>query len=366
MKLTDTAIRNFKPQQKPYKKSDGGGLYLLVMPETSKLWRLAYRSAAKQKTIALGPYPTVTLAMARQARDDAKRLLAQGTDPSEKRKADKRAAAAARTFGEVADEWFDTKRAPEAKSEATLKRDRWLKRELKSAIGHRPIGEIEPPELLRALKKVEAREHYETVSRMRSLASQVFRFGIASGYCQRDMAADLKDALTSPKSKPRPGLTDPVAVGNLCRAIDGYGGKGPVVRLALRLLSLTLVRPGEVAKAEWAEIDLESRIWTVPAAKMKMRRDHQIPLSQQALDVLAAVRPINGQSATRVRNQPGQTFVGKHLQHRATHHGLRHSERALRARLPNHGIDLVEFLGKPFDKGPEYLERLGSVAPIFD
>ena len=177
MALTDTAIRNLKPQQTPLKKSDGGGLYLLIMPEGSKLWRLAYRFAGKQKTIALGPYPTVTLAMARAAKVELKRLHAQGVDPSEKRKADKRAAAAARTFGEVADEWFDTKREPEAKSEATLKRDRWLKGEWKSEIGHRPIGEIEPPELLRALKKVQAREHYETASRMRTLASQVFRPG---------------------------------------------------------------------------------------------------------------------------------------------------------------------------------------------
>jgi Arm domain-containing DNA-binding protein/integrase-like protein len=252
MALNDTAIRNLKPQQTPYKKSDGDGLYLSVMPEGSMLWRLAYRFAGKQKTIALGSYPAVTLAMAREAKLEARRLLAQAIDPSEKRKADKRAAAAARTFGEVADEWFDTKRVPEGKSEATLKRDRWLRAEWKSAIGDRPIGEIEPPELLPALKKVAARKHYETASRMRALASQVFRFGIANGYCQRDMAADLKDALTSPKSKPRPGLTDAVAVGKLCRAIDGYAGKGSLVRLALRLLSLTLLRPGEVAKAEMA------------------------------------------------------------------------------------------------------------------
>ena len=264
------------------------------MPDGSKLWRLAYRFAGKQKTIALGAYPAVTLAMAREAKLEAKRLLAQGVDPSEKRKADKRAAAAARTFGEVADEWFDTKRAPEGKSEATLKRDRWLMGEWKSEIGDRPIGEIEPPELLRALKKVEALKHFETASRMRTLASQVFRFGIANGYCKRDMAADLKGALTSPSSKPRPGLTDPAAVGELCRAIDGYVGKGPLVRLALRLLSLTLLRPGEVAKAEWSEIDFDSRVWTIPAAKMKMRRDHQVPLSQQALDVLADVKAING------------------------------------------------------------------------
>jgi integrase len=294
MALKDTAIRNLKPQQKPHKKSDGEGLYLLVTPDGSKLWRLAYRFAGKQKTIALGAYPAVTLAAAREAKLESKRLLALGVDPSEKRKADKRAAAAARTFGEVADEWFATKREPEAKSEATLKRDRWLSRELKSEIGHRPIGEIEPPELLRALKKVQAREHYETASRMRTLASQVFRFGIANGYCQRDMAADLKDALTSPKSKPRPGLIDPAAVGKLCRAIHVYIGKGPLVGLALRLLSLTLLRPGEVAKAEWSEIDLAGRVWTIPATKMKMRRDHQVPLSQQALDVLAAVKAANG------------------------------------------------------------------------
>ncbi len=129
---------------------------------------------------------------------------------------------------------------------------------------------------------------------MRTLASQVFRFGIANGYCKRDMAADLKDALTSPKSKPRPGLTDPIAVGKLCRAIDGYVGKGFLVRLALRLLSLTLLRPGEVTKAEWSEIDFERRVWTIPAAKMKMRRDHQVPLSRQSLDVLAEVKAING------------------------------------------------------------------------
>jgi Arm DNA-binding domain len=157
MTLTDKAIRNLKPKDTPYKKSDSEGLHLRVMPEGSKLWRLAYRFAGKQKTMALGSYPVVTLAMAREFKAEAKRLLAQGVDPSEKRKADKRAAAAARTFGEVADEWFDTKREPEEKSEATLKRDRWLKGEWKSEIGHRPIGEIEPPELLTALKKVAAR-----------------------------------------------------------------------------------------------------------------------------------------------------------------------------------------------------------------
>jgi hypothetical protein len=154
MTLTDKAIRNLKPKDTPYKKSDGEGLHLRVMPEGSKLRRLAYRFAGKQKTMALGSYPVVTLAMAREFKAEAKRLLAQGVDPSAKRKADKRAAAAARTFGEVADEWFDTKREPEEKSEATLERDRWLKGEWNSEIGHHPIGEIEPPELLGALTVV--------------------------------------------------------------------------------------------------------------------------------------------------------------------------------------------------------------------
>lgn len=235
MALNDTAIRNFKPKPAPYKKSDGEGLYLLVTPDGSKLWRLAYRFASKQKTMALGAYPAVTLALAREAKLESRRLRAQGVDPSERRKADKRAAAAARTFAEVADEWFATKREAEDKSEATLKRDRWLMAEWKSEIGQRPIGEIEPPELVSALKKVQARKHYETASRMLTLASQVFSFGTWHGYCKRNAAADLKGALTSPKSKPRPGLTDPAAVGKLCRAIDGYAGKGPLVGWATRL-----------------------------------------------------------------------------------------------------------------------------------
>jgi hypothetical protein len=185
MALTDTAIRNLKPDNRPYKKSDDRGLYLTIMPEGSKLWRLAYRFAGKQKTLAFGNYPVVTLALAREKRDQAKRLLAQGIDPSEQRKADKRATAAARTFGEVADEWLATKREAEDKSESTLKRDRWLVRDWKLQIGGRPIGEIEPPELLAVLRKVQARDHLETVARMRALASRVFRFGIASGYCLR-------------------------------------------------------------------------------------------------------------------------------------------------------------------------------------
>jgi hypothetical protein len=197
LKLTDTAIRNLKSEQKLYKRSDSGGLQLHVMPGGSKLWHLAYRFVGKQKTLALGPYPVVTLAMAREARDEARRLLSQGIDHSEKRKANKRATAAARTFAEVADEWFDTKREPEEKSEATLKRDRWLKGEWKFEIGHRPIGEIEPPELLGALRSGESRAR-ERHGRRRRHPHQCQR---SSSLCR--LSTVLGRSAASPSRYPR-------------------------------------------------------------------------------------------------------------------------------------------------------------------
>ena len=293
MALTDTNIRTKKPQAKPVKLSDGGGLYLLITPQGAKLWRLAYRFAGRQKTLALGAYPAVTLAMARAQREAAKRLLAQGIDPSEQRRADKRAAAAATDFGEVADEWFATKMEREGKSERTLERARWLTRVLKRDLGRRPIGEIEPPELLTALRRVEAQGHFETVARLRSLASQIFRYGIASGYCSRDPASDLRGALTSPTEKHRPAITDPSRLGEMLRAIDAY--ESVTTRLALILLSLTAVRPGELRCAEWSEIDADAKVWAIPGEKMKMREAHRVPLSRQAVDVLSQLRPLTGQ-----------------------------------------------------------------------
>lgn len=293
MALTDTAIRNLKPKDKPYKIADAGGLHLLVTPEGAKLWRLSYRFLGKQKTIAFGSYPVVTLAHAREQRDGAKRLLAEGTDPSEQRKADKRAAAAAQCFQEVAGEWFAAKMEREGKSPPTLERARWLMRVLNPEIGGRPIGEIEAPDLLAVLRRIEARGHYETVGRARSLASQVFRFGIASGYCTRDPAADLRGALTSPTEKHRPAITDLARLGELLHAIDDY--ESVTTRLALTLLSLTAVRPGEIRGAEWSEFDTDAAVWAIPAEKMKMREPHRVPLSRQALSALADLQPLTGQ-----------------------------------------------------------------------
>jgi integrase len=181
----------------------------------------------------------------------------------------------------------------ERKSERTLERERWLLRVLKDEIGHRPIGAIEAPELLDALRKVEARGHHETVVRLRSTASRVFRYGIASGKCKRDPAADLRGALTSPTEKHRAAITDPNGVGALLRAIDAYDGRA-ATRIALKLLALTFVRPGELRFAEWSEFDLTTAVWSIPPEKMKMREPHRVPLSSQAVALLTELKPITG------------------------------------------------------------------------
>ncbi|MFL9826947.1 tyrosine-type recombinase/integrase [Rhodoplanes sp. SY1] len=298
MPLSDTAIRSAKPRPRPYKLSDGGGLYLLVAPTGAKLWRLAYRFAGRQKGLALGAYCTagtpsetlVGLAEARSRREAARRLLADGVDPAESRRQEKQAAAAP-TFREVAADWLTRKVKGERKAPGTVERAEWLVRELSTALGSRPIAEIEPPELLEVLRRIEARGHLETVARMRNTASRVFRFGIASGLCGRDPAADLRGALTSPTSDHRAAITDATGVGALLRAIDGYSGQA-VTRLALHFMILTMVRPGEARYAEWPEID--GSVWSIPAAKMKRRLPHRVPLSRQALAVLKELRVLTG------------------------------------------------------------------------
>jgi integrase len=301
--LTDTAIRGAKRRSKPYKLSDFGGLHLLITTTGAKLWRLNYRFAGKQKTLALGIYQEagstsvlVTLADARVARDAAKRLLQQGVDPGAQKKADKLAArAAATTFGDLADDWFEVhiSRERAGLAERTVERARWLVDVLKKNLGTRAVADIEPPEILDVLRKVEARGHHETVSRLRSTCSRIFKHGIASGKCRRDPAADIRGALTAPKVAHRPAIIDPTAIGALMRAIDGYDGN-PITRLGLRLLALTFVRPGELRFAEWQEINVRDKLWIVPGGRTKMRRDHLVPLSRQTLAVLDELKPLSG------------------------------------------------------------------------
>jgi integrase len=288
--LTDNAIRQAKPRNKSYKLSDAQGLYALVEPNGSKLWRQAYRFDRKQKTLAHGVYPRVSLEKARRAKDAAKALLAQGIDPGVQRKLAKHITG--NSFRHVAEEVL-AKANMEGRTPGTLTRNRWILSLAYPAIGDRPVSQVTAPELLAVCKQVEAREHYETARRLRSLCSSVFRFAIVTGRAERDAAADLRGALTAPKVTHRAAVIKPKQVGALLRAIEGYDGE-KLTRLALQLLALTFVRPGEIRFAEWPEIDFAASEWRIPAAKMKMRRPHLVPLSQQAAAVFRAVHDITG------------------------------------------------------------------------
>ena len=290
--LNDTRIRTTKPCKRPIKLSDSGGLYLLIAPHGSKLWRLAYRFGGKQKTLAIGAYPTSTLKAARDKREEAKRLLASGIDPSAQRRLDKQIKATGNTFKAVAEEVL-AKLEKEGRADVTLTKKRWLLDFAYPAFGDRPIAEITALEVLSVLRRVEGRGRYETARRLRSTCGAIFRYAIATGRAERDPSADLRGALTSPKVNHRAAIVDPVGIGALLRAIDGYDGL-PITKAALRLAPLVFVRPGELRHAEWAEFDLAAAEWRIPPAKMKMRRPHRVPLSRQALDVLRDLRPISG------------------------------------------------------------------------
>lgn len=295
MPLTDIEVRTAKPGPKPYKLSDGGWLFLLVNPTGSKLWRIAYRIDGKEKLLSLGAYPTVSLKEARAKRDEAKALISQGMDPSHQRRIEKltRAISNATTFKLVADEYVD-KQKREGRAVNTLNKIEWLLSLATPKIGDRPISELSPAEVLAVLKAVEARGNYETAKRLRATIGAVCRFAIATARASNDPTSALKGALLSPKVKHRPAITDPAALGELLRAIDGFSGQ-PATVAALRLLPHVFTRPGELRMAEWSEFDLDKAIWTVPARRTKMRREHLVPLSRQALDILEALRPITGE-----------------------------------------------------------------------
>ncbi|MDP2804008.1 MAG: integrase arm-type DNA-binding domain-containing protein [Phreatobacter sp.] len=294
MPLSDIQIRGLKPSVGPKKYSDGGGLHLLVPPHGSKLWRLAYRYDGKQKTLPLGIYPAVTLADARQRREAAKRLLATGIDPSQQSKVDKanRRTANANTFGSVADE-FLAKVEREGKAEATITKKRWLVSLARTDIGSRPIRDIGANEILTTLRKVEAVGNYETARRMRATISQVFRYGIATSVVDTDPTFGLKGALTAPVVTHRAALTDPQLFGGLLRAIWEYPGMSET-RMALQLMALLYPRPGELRQAEWKEFDLDKGIWTIPASRTKMRREHRKPLSSTSLSILRELAHLTG------------------------------------------------------------------------
>jgi integrase len=293
MALTDTAVRASKPRERLFKLSDAGGLHLLVKPNGAKAWRLAYRYGGKQKTLSLGMYPVVTLATARSRREEAKKLLDEGVDPSLRRKLEKIARSCAiNSFRSVAEQLIE-KHRKEGRAQATLEKNSWLLEVAYDAFGNRPIGEITPVELLAALRRFEERGRYESARRLRGLCGAVFKFAIATGRATRDISVDLRGALITPKVKHRSAIVEPSSIGALLRAIDEYDGH-PQTKAALQILPHVFVRPGELRYAEWAEFDFDKGLWTIPEARMKMRRAHRVPLSRQVLQTLDYLRRVTG------------------------------------------------------------------------
>jgi integrase len=294
MPLTDKKIKGLQSAQGPIKYSDGGGLHVVVSSAGGKLWRLSYRFGGKQKTLALGAYPAVSLADARLKRADAKKLLANSVDPAQQAKIEKtnRLVASTNTFAAIADE-FLAKVKREGKADATLIKKQWLIGMAKAGLGERPITEITAAEILVPLRKVEGQGNYETARRLRAVIGQVFRYAIATARAQNDPTFGLKGALTAPVVTHRAALTGRKAFGGLLRAIWSYEGM-PETRAALQLMALLYPRPGELRQAGWNEFDLDSGIWTIPATRMKMRREHRKPLSSPAIDVLRDLRKLTG------------------------------------------------------------------------
>lgn len=292
---SDTAIRNAKPEAKPYKMFAERGLFLLVQPSGGKLWRLKYRHLGKEKKLSLGRYPDVSLKRARERRDEARVLLADGTDPAEAkaRRLGEKKEAAANTFAAISDEYV-AKISKEGRAAVTIKKTKWLLSLLNAELGSRAITEITPAELLSALQKVETKGHHETARRMRSLSGRVFRYAVATSRATADPSGLLRGALIAPTVRHHSALTEPNAVGGLLRAIDGYSGQ-PLTKLALQLIPHVFVRPGELRRAEWAEFNFKNATWTIPAEKMKMRDPHLVPLSSQALMILERTRQLSGQ-----------------------------------------------------------------------
>ena len=295
MALTDTFVKNVKPTgfKAGEKHADGQGLYLHVKG-VGKYWRMSYRFTGKQKTLALGVYPAVSLAKARARRDKARELLADGIDPSTAKREEKRAKAdaAAHTFELVARDWL-AKTAAERASTTQNKITSWLEKDVIPFIGAMPMSAIGPRDVLAALRKMEARGALDSVHRVKQVTGQVFRYAVAIGAAERDVTQDLKGSLAKAAPSHFAAITEPKQLGDLLRSTFAYTGH-PNVVTALRLTPLVFVRPGELRTMEWSEVDLETAEWRIPGAKMKMKADHIVPLSTQAVALLRGMHPATG------------------------------------------------------------------------
>lgn len=290
--LTDTKLRSLRPRSRIYRIADSGGLAVEVRPNGACYWRFRYRFAGKAKMLSVGVYPGVSLAKARQHRDEARALLRDGIDPSQQRQLNKLAAtlAADDTFEAIGRQWM----ARQEVAAVTAEKNRWLLETFAFPhIGRRPVAEITPRELLDVLRKVEVTGKLETAQRLKQKCGQVFRFAIVEGKAEVDPTGSLRGALKTPKTKHHAAITEPKAMGELLRAIDGFSGQ-PATIAALKLAPLVFVRPGELRKAEWSELDLDAAEWRIPSERMKMKAAHLVPLSKQAVEVLRELYPLTG------------------------------------------------------------------------
>lgn len=294
--LTDAVIRRLKSRDKSYKVADMYGLYLLVHPNGARYWRFDYRHDGKRGTLALGAYPKVSLKEAREKRTNAGQMLDKGLNPSAHKKLTSGIASleGGDSFKAVADEWL-AKIEAEGRAAATMEKLRWLLSFAEPLIGTCSIGKLTAPDFLTVLRTVEVRGRYETARRLRSTFGSVLRYAIATGRAKRDVTVDLRGALIAPKVTHRAAIIEPAKVGALLRAIEGYEGQ-PAVEYALKIAPHVFVRPGELRNAEWDELDADEAVWTIPASKMKMGREHKVPLSKQVLDLLERLYAITGNS----------------------------------------------------------------------
>ena len=355
MPLSDTFVKNTKHlgSSAGEKYADGSGMYLLVKA-SGKYWRFDYRYFGKRKTLALGVYPAVGVAMARKRRDKARELLAEGVDPSEAKQDEKRAAsiAAANTFEAVAREWLD-KTVGDRKESTHSKIETWLTRDVFPYIGTKPIGTVRSRDVLDALRHMEARGALESVQRVKQVCGQVFRYAARTDRAERDVTQDLRGAFKKHKAKNYPAITSPREAARLLRLIYSYEGH-PYTVYALKLLPMIFVRPGELRHAEWKEFDLDAAEWCIPAVKMKMGVQHLVPLSSQAVELLRQLYLISGHGkyvfpSVRTDTRPmSENTINAALrglgveQDVHTAHGFRAMARTIMAEVLHQRIDLIE------------------------
>jgi len=355
MALTDTFIRQIKHSGAPAgdKHTDGQGLLLLVKA-AGKYWRFNYRYADKQKTLALGVYPEVSLAKARKRREEARELLADGKDPGQAKREEKIAkiAAANDTFEKVARSWLEKTAASRAES-TQGKITTWLENHVFTQIGKMPISEIGPRDVLVALQKIEARGAIESAHRVKQVCGQVFRFAVATGAVERDVTADLKGAISVAVQVHYAAIIEPKEASKLLRSIHNYVGHVYAVS-ALKMAPLVFVRPGELRTAEWKEFDLDNAEWLIPGWKMKMGRDHLVPLASQTVEILRSIYKLTGSGkyvfpSIRTGERPmSENTINAALRSMGyskevmTGHGFRAMARTIMDEILNERVDLIE------------------------